>query len=178
MKHYVYKVTNTKNNKWYIGKRKHHDPYNDKYMGSGKLIKEAIEKHGKQNFKKEILAIFESDDKAAALEAKLVTKESIATDMSYNMHEGGYGGFAHINDGSLEHRQRAQRGAAKSTGRQHPNWGKGTFIKGDERTKLASIKANQIKSFRGTSEETRLKMRLAAKRREEKRKAEGYYNKA
>jgi hypothetical protein len=38
MKHYVYKITNLINGKWYIGKRKHVNPYEDSYMGSGKLI--------------------------------------------------------------------------------------------------------------------------------------------
>lgn len=175
MSYYVYKITNTINGKWYIGKRKHHSPYNDKYMGSGKLIKESIEKHGKQNFKKEILAIFESNDEAACLEAQLVTKETISTNMSYNMHEGGHGGFAHLNDGSLAHIERTKRGAKNSTGKYHENWGNGTFIKGDERTRLLSIRANEIKSRRGTSKETKLKISLAAKRREEYRRNTGYY---
>ena len=54
MAYYVYKITNKINGKWYIGKRKHRLPFNDPYMGSGKLIKVAIEKYGKDNFTKEI----------------------------------------------------------------------------------------------------------------------------
>ena len=95
-KYYVYKITNIKNGKIYIGKRSHPNPTEDKYMGSGKLIIKAIEKHGVASFTKEILAIFETEDEAAALEAKLVTKEFIKESNTYNMHEGGYGGFSHI----------------------------------------------------------------------------------
>ena len=80
-------------------------------MGSGKQIKNAIKKYGKENFNKEILGIFNSDEEAALLESKLVTKEVIKSGQSYNMHEGGRGGFAHLNDGSRQHRERSSRGS-------------------------------------------------------------------
>jgi len=96
--HYVYKVTNNINGKFYIGKRKHDDPVKDSYMGSGKLILAAIDKYGKNNFTKEIIEIFQTNEEAAKLEKKLVTKEIIESSMCYNMHEGGHGGFGHINN--------------------------------------------------------------------------------
>lgn len=96
--HYVYKITNLINGKMYIGKRKHKTPETDPYMGSGTQIKAAIEKYGRENFVKEIIGVFDTDTKAAALEAKLVTKEFVLDEMTYNMHEGGHGGFAHINE--------------------------------------------------------------------------------
>lgn len=95
--HYVYKVTNNCNGKVYIGKRKHNNPTNDSYMGSGKLIKLAIEKYGVSSFTKEIIEIFDTDEEASLLEKSLVTVEFIKSNNSYNMHEGGHGGFAHIN---------------------------------------------------------------------------------
>lgn len=97
MYYYVYKVTNLTNGKFYIGKKGHSDPYTDAYMGSGRQIKAAIEKYGINNFKKEILQIFLTNQEAAEHEKSLVTKELIESKMSYNMHEGGHGGFAHIN---------------------------------------------------------------------------------
>lgn len=96
--YYVYKVTNNINGKFYIGKRKHDDPVKDSYMGSGKLILAAIDKYGKNNFTKEIIEIFQTNDEAAALEKTLVTKEIVEDSMCYNMHEGGHGGFGHINN--------------------------------------------------------------------------------
>lgn len=98
MLYYVYKITNTVNGKFYIGKRGHKDPYSDSYMGSGRQIQSAIKKYGKDKFIKEILQVFETNDKAAELEKSLVTREIIETAQCYNMHEGGHGGFGHINN--------------------------------------------------------------------------------
>jgi len=52
---YIYKITNKINNKCYIGSSKKDPKDNWSYYGSGKLIKQAIEKYGKENFTKEIL---------------------------------------------------------------------------------------------------------------------------
>lgn len=48
----IYKTTNIINGKVYIGQSKYQNP---NYYGSGKILLKAIKKHGKQNFKKEIL---------------------------------------------------------------------------------------------------------------------------
>lgn len=140
MFYYVYKITNNLNGKWYIGKRKHHNPKNDSYMGSGKLILLAIKKYGKENFTKEILKVFQNNHEAAEYEASLLTKETIATDMSYNIHEGGYGGFAHINTGDATHIERAKRGGkvASERNKNHPKWGIGNFKINPENQKKAS----------------------------------------
>jgi hypothetical protein len=168
MSYYVYKVVNKNNGKWYIGKRKHKNPTADSYMGSGKLIKEAIEKHGKDSFKKEIIEVFQTNAEAAALEEKLVTKDSINTNMSYNMHEGGHGGWAYINNGSEEHIERCKRAAAKSSGKDHPNWGKEKFKPGEKRAIEWSKKANEYRKKHGLSEEHKEKIRLGALKRYQK----------
>jgi group I intron endonuclease len=48
----IYLTTNLINNKKYIGKDINNNP---KYLGSGSVLKKAIKKYGKANFKKEIL---------------------------------------------------------------------------------------------------------------------------
>lgn len=144
--YYVYKITNKINGHFYIGKRKHKEPLKDSYMGSGKLIKQAIQKHGKESFKKEILGTFNDHNEAALLESKLVTKEVISSYRCYNMHEGGMGGFAHINNGSPEHIDRCKRGAKNTSGRNHPNWGIRKFQKGNAATKkFSSIAIEALK---------------------------------
>ena len=51
MKH-IYKITNLINNKIYIGQHNGKRPW---YFGSGKLLKYALDKYGRENFKKDIL---------------------------------------------------------------------------------------------------------------------------
>jgi len=48
----IYKTTNLINSKYYIGKDEKNNP---DYLGSGLLLNRAIKKHGRENFKKEIL---------------------------------------------------------------------------------------------------------------------------
>lgn len=156
---YVYKITNTLNGKIYIGKRKHDDPTKDTYMGSGKLILAAIKKHGKKNFSKEIIAIFENNDDAAALEASLVTKEFISSGVSYNLHEGGHGGFAHINSLAKEERVNVKAFREKHARGEIKTGGNTTqFFTEDSYRKIreASAKGNEI--LKGISQEQREKI--------------------
>ena len=50
---YIYKTTNKINQKIYIGKHQSSE-YDDKYFGSGKILRRAIEKYGLNNFTNEI----------------------------------------------------------------------------------------------------------------------------
>lgn len=94
-KHYViYQVTNLLNGKIYIGKHETFD-INDDYMGSGKLVKRAIEKYGVENFKKEILFDFETKEEMNAKEKELVNESFVAREDTYNLTLGGYGSWKH-----------------------------------------------------------------------------------
>ena len=92
----IYKTTNKINNKFYIGKHITND-LNDGYLGSGKLLRRAIQKHGRQNFVREILHIFDNEDDMNNKEKELV----IVSENSYNLCEGGQGGFGYINRNGL-----------------------------------------------------------------------------
>lgn len=90
----VYKITNLVNSKYYIGVHKTNNPY-DNYMGSGIAIKNAIEKHGIENFKKEVLFLFEDENSAYEKEKELLQNLWKLSEC-YNMTEGGIGSWSHI----------------------------------------------------------------------------------
>ena len=95
--HYtVYRITNKINGKFYIGMHKTNN-LNDGYMGSGKRIKSAINKHGIENFSKEILDVFDNEEDMKNREKELV----ILNEMSYNLCEGGKGGWSYVNKNGL-----------------------------------------------------------------------------
>ena len=98
MKYYtIYKITNNINGKYYIGKHITNDPY-DIYMGSGKAIRNAIKKYGKENFSKEILCLANTEEEMNLLEEKFVDYND---DMCYNMNVGGKGGWKYVNENQL-----------------------------------------------------------------------------
>lgn len=86
----IYKTTNLINSMIYVGK----DCANNKnYLGSGKLIKSAILKYGKNNFKKEILEICNSNEELCKREIYWIKKlNALDKSIGYNIAEGGDGG--------------------------------------------------------------------------------------
>ncbi len=95
----VYRTTNLVNGKFYIGVHKTEDPH-DKYLGSGKYLKNAVAKYGNENFKKEIL--FTYLDATAAFEKEEELVEAFRNDsLCMNLRQGGTGGFDYINRNGL-----------------------------------------------------------------------------
>jgi hypothetical protein len=101
MKYTIYKITSKVNNKIYVGfhqieedrilcaKNENGSIYEDKYLGSGKIIKRAVAKYGPDNFSQEILGIFDTKEEAEELEKRIVNKEFTLDDNNYNMALGG-----------------------------------------------------------------------------------------
>ena len=86
----VYKITNILNNKIYIGQDKNHNP---NYFGSGDLIKRAIKKYGKENFKKEILTICNNMNELNEMERYYINEyKSTNRNIGYNISVGGTDG--------------------------------------------------------------------------------------
>lgn len=86
--HVLYKITNNKNGKYYIG-RHSTDNLDDNYYGSGAGILNAINKYGIENFTKEILQFCENSDELWELERKVVNASVVKDKNSYNMAYGG-----------------------------------------------------------------------------------------
>lgn len=159
MNYTIYKITNLINNKYYIGKHKT-DNLDDGYMGSGKLIKRAIEKYGLENFKKEILFDLESEELMNFKEAELV----IISEETYNLCPGGRGGFGYINSDPLLRISSAGINKVNDLYKEEKKiWGKKWAERTHEilrtRRKNGEIISNKGFSGRKHSEETKSKMK-------------------
>jgi len=78
--HYVYITENILNGKKYIGDRSCNClPEKDYYLGSGIHLKNAKEKYGKENFKKEILELFETKKEAFDAQEKYIKEYNTLT---------------------------------------------------------------------------------------------------
>lgn len=95
MYYLIYKITNNVNNKIYIGKHQTENK-DDDYMGSGKIIKRAIEKYGIDKFTKEILYECNSLEEMNEKEAEIVDEEFVARLDTYNIKLGGQGGWDYV----------------------------------------------------------------------------------
>jgi len=84
----VYKTTNLINNKIYVGAHKTTNP-DDSYLGSGVYLKRCIKKYGKENFKKEVLFIFETEKEALIKESEIVDENFVKSKETYNLKLGG-----------------------------------------------------------------------------------------
>lgn len=84
----IYKTINMINGNIYIGVHKT-NYINDSYLGSGKILKNAIKKYGSEHFKKEILFIFDNPDEAYLKEKEIVNDLFILDDNNYNLVVGG-----------------------------------------------------------------------------------------
>jgi group I intron endonuclease len=85
----IYKITNLLNNKIYIGQDSKNNP---NYLGSGAIIKKAIKKYGKENFKKEIIDWSDNKNDLNNKEIFWIKEyNSTNRNIGYNITEGGGG---------------------------------------------------------------------------------------
>lgn len=132
--YFVYKTINVVTGNFYVGV--HGGSTDDGYIGSGKILKAAILKYGKEAFKVEYRIVCNSAEEAYELESFIVTEEVVNHPLCYNLIVGGYGG---------PHRR--QRKVYKKR--------KGIVKTDAQKARMSEIKKNM-------SEDTKLKMSIAA----------------
>lgn len=88
---FIYLTTNQINGKKYVGYCSHKE--NGVYLGSGKLLKLAIRKYGRENFTRQILEECSSFAALSEAEVKWIKHFNVVDDPNfYNLISGGRGG--------------------------------------------------------------------------------------
>ena len=144
----IYKTTNLINGKIYIGKDSKNNP---NYLGSGNLIKLAINKYGRENFKKEILEVCINNNELSEKERFWIDKlNSINKKIGYNLSEGGIGGCLGC--------KRSDETKLKITGENNPFFGK--KHSDESKSKIGKIHKGKVgpNSGKVLSEETKTKI--------------------
>lgn len=90
---YIYETTCKSTGKKYIGLHKtDKTTIDENYLGSGKLIKRAIQKYGKENFKCEIIEWCKTREELNAAEIKWINYyDANNSEIYYNITSGGEG---------------------------------------------------------------------------------------
>ena len=84
---YIYLTVNLINGKKYIGQ--HKGEFDKNYLGSGKLIRRAVKKYGKQNFTVSILEYAPTLEVLNKLEIEYIEKLKKSGEANYNLAKGG-----------------------------------------------------------------------------------------
>ena len=167
--HYIYKITNKENGKFYIGKRStKRDIHKDKYMGSSKAIGKDVKLHP-EKYVKVIICQCESEDEAYKTEALLVTQELVDDPMCYNLVVGGRRGNFEVISRKISQSLRGKK-LSEETKRKMSESHRGTigFRHSEESKRKMSEKAMGRQAWnKGTSwsAETIEKIRQSAKNR-------------
>lgn len=103
---YIYLTENLINHKKYIGQHKSEE-WDDKYIGSGKIISQSIQKYGFENFTCSLLQECDSEDSLNDAEYYWINKyDAVNSSEFYNLVAGGNHrsivGQIYINDGYVE----------------------------------------------------------------------------
>jgi hypothetical protein len=146
--HYIYKITNTKNGKYYIGM---HSTGNleDGYMGGGKRIRNSIRKHGIEVHTKEIIEFLDDRESLAKREKEIVNESLLQDPLCMNLMIGGQGGWDQWNNISHIQRDRGIKGNLKMKylKENDPEWVKSRYEKMSEGQILAYKEGRKEKSY-------------------------------
>lgn len=149
----IYKITNLINGKMYIGQHMT-DDLDDGYMGGGTIIKRAIRKYGKENFRKEWIMFCEDWEEMDYMERVLVDETWISRSDTYNVILGGQGRKGGWSE------EMKQRISNKKKGRTPWNKGKTGIYTDETRRQISnSLKGKNHPNFgKALSDETKRKI--------------------
>ena len=120
---YIYLTTNLVNGKKYIGQ--HYGELNDSYLGSGNTFKKALNKYGKNNFKKEILEICKNYEILNEKEQYWIKYYNAVEDPNfYNIATGGFNSNPCAGLSKEQEEIRRKKISKSLTGEKNPFYGK------------------------------------------------------
>lgn len=118
---YIYLTTNLVNGRKYVGQHKS-SVFTESYKGSGKLVRQAFEKYGWDNFKVELLEECNSKEDLDRAEINWISKLSaVYSDEYYNIAFGGNSRHGPISD---EQKKALSEFGKTRTGEKNPFYGK------------------------------------------------------
>ena len=156
MIYYIYKITNIVNGNYYYGRRAYYgnDPNQDSYFGSGKRLKAAIKKYGRNKFKKEIISTHNSEKELILEEQRVITEDIVKDPLCYNLALGGHGGYTYYSERIFNHTaETKQKISQANKGRLRP----------DARETLLTLGINKWWVGKTRSKEDREAKSIAAK---------------
>lgn len=162
----IYKTTNLVNGMIYVGK----DSKNrKKYLGSGLHLRRAVNKYGKENFKKEILQECSSIEEMDNTEDFWIEKlDARNPEIGYNIARGGHGGFTGFHSEETKkkmsefHKNRVRKPHSEETKRKISIGNKGKVFSEETKRKIGEKSRGRTWIM---SEETKKKMSAAQKGR-------------
>ena len=135
-----YMTVNNINGKKYFGV--HKEGSKRMYYGSGKRLRYALDKYGKENFTRYIVAIFLTQKESYQFEKEYITPEMIESRDCYNIKGGGYG-----NGSGKLHSNYGKRGElCKLTGRKHTKQSREKMIMNSGNAKTCIVDGIEFKS--------------------------------
>lgn len=154
---YIYRITNILNGMSYIGvttnPKKRFASHCRPAQTTRLLLKNAIQKHGKEHFKMEVL-LQSTQAYCYEMERKLIAAYNTMKPDGYNLSAGGMGSLGLTGE---------MNGCYGRTGEKHPHFGKPGYRRGVPHSEETKAKMRAVRLGRKHSEETKAKIAAASK---------------
>lgn len=171
---YIYKTVNKVNGKYYIGK--HKGEVGDSYLGSGIVIRQAIEKYGKDSFFKEELIYCITEEEANYWEARIIDL-NIDNPNCYNIAPGGQGGYVtkHFSEEEKAAIYKKSSEGLKKYRKENPEEVK-RWQKAQKKTLLANIEVHRETIKKSLARRSKKEIEEQHKKITNKKLKNGYYS--